>query len=471
MTAPGASQDLVGPFGAFFVFGTTAPLRARFASAITGGERGRARRDRDAPARRVICMVPAMATQRKRKVPVPHALPPRPILRATAAAITDGYRRSQRDLPWRRARDPYAIWVSEIMLQQTRVATVIPYWQRWMARFPSVAALAEAPLDDVLGAWAGLGFYGRARNLHRGAREVVARWGGELPQRCAELREVPGIGPYTAGAIASIAHGERAALVDGNVARVFARVFAIAQDIKASATQPTLWRLADALMAELPEEFAAGELNQGLMELGATICGVGEPRCLVCPLAPKGLCQAHARGIQGTLPIARAPKPAAQLPMISLVAIWAMRGDKVVLARRKPRGLFGGLWELPSGTSAEAAAAVIGAQLSDGPAVAFHEQVLSHRRLSIRVQVAAPPKALGQPADPSYDELQYFRVGDTAELAIAAATAALFTAYQDHPWSSAGSAASATAPKTQASSTPRRGRPKGSTRSSPIKRK
>jgi len=142
-----------------------------------------------------------------------------------ATAVVAHFARVKRDLPWRRTRDPYAIWVSEIMLQQTRVQTVIPYWERWMARFPTVSSLAGAPLDDVLAAWAGLGYYSRARNLHAGAQAVDARFGGALPSRAAELREVPGIGPYTAGAIASIAFGERAPLVDGNVARVLARVF------------------------------------------------------------------------------------------------------------------------------------------------------------------------------------------------------------------------------------------------------
>src|SRR5258705_5813187 len=136
--------------------------------------------------------------------------------RAIARAVVAHYAGAKRDLPWRRTRDPYAIWVSEIMLQQTRVATVIPYWERWMAKFPTVSALAAAPLDDVLAAWAGLGYYSRARNLHAGAQAVTASFAGELPRQASELRRVPGIGPYTARAIASIAHGERAPLVDGN---------------------------------------------------------------------------------------------------------------------------------------------------------------------------------------------------------------------------------------------------------------
>src|SRR5437764_2247326 len=153
------------------------------------------------------------------------------------------------------------------MLQQTRVQTVIPYWQKWMTRFPTVSALAEAPLDDVLAAWAGLGYYSRARNLHAGAQTVGARFGGALPSCAAELRELPGIGPYTAAAIASIAYGERAPLVDGNVARVLARVFAI-RDAK----DKQLWTRAAEVMAALSAGDEPGELNQGLIELGATLC-------------------------------------------------------------------------------------------------------------------------------------------------------------------------------------------------------
>src|SRR5262245_11122913 len=188
--------------------------------------------------------------------------------REIARAVVAHYAGARRDLPWRRTRDPYAIWVSEIMLQQTRVATVIPYWERWMARFPTATALATAPLDDVLALWAGLGYYSRARNLWNGARALD---GGTLPRTAAGLRAVPGIGPYTAGAIASIALGERAPLVDGNVARVLARVFAIEHDIKSTAGNKALWARAGELMTALPETAAPGDLNQGLMELGATL--------------------------------------------------------------------------------------------------------------------------------------------------------------------------------------------------------
>ncbi|HZJ64044.1 MAG TPA: A/G-specific adenine glycosylase, partial [Kofleriaceae bacterium] len=251
-----------------------------------------------------------------------------------ATAVVAHFARVKRDLPWRRTRDPYAIWVSEIMLQQTRVQTVIPYWERWMTRFPTVSALAGAPLDDVLAAWAGLGYYSRARNLHAGAQEVDARFGGALPMRAAELREVPGIGPYTAGAIASIAFGERAPLVDGNVARVLARVFAIEDDIKSSAGGKALWAAAGELMAALPEAAAPGDLNQGLMELGATICAPTQPRCLVCPLARA--CAAARTGRQDELPVVAPRKKASELAVLELTVVWLEQAGEIVVVRRTP---------------------------------------------------------------------------------------------------------------------------------------
>src|SRR5262245_19380438 len=205
--------------------------------------------------------------------------------RVIAPAVVAWYRAARRDLPWRETRDPYAIWVSEIMLQQTRVATVIPYWQRWMARFPTLTALADAPLDDVLAHWSGLGYYSLARNLHRGAAEVARDRGGTLPSTAAGLRDVPGIGAYTAGAIASFAYGERAPLVDGNVARVLARFYGVAADVKSTVGARRIWQLAAGVMADLPADAAPGDLNQGLMELGATVCTARSPACDACPLA------------------------------------------------------------------------------------------------------------------------------------------------------------------------------------------
>jgi A/G-specific adenine glycosylase len=397
---------------------------------------------------------------------------------AIATAVVGHFARVKRDLPWRRTRDPYAIWVSEIMLQQTRVATVIPYWERWMAKFPTVSALAGAALDDVLAAWAGLGYYSRARNLHTGARAIDARFGGALPSRAAELREVPGIGPYTAGAIASIAFGERAPLVDGNVARVLARVFAIEHDIKSTAGQKALWSTAGALMRALPEAAAPGDLNQGLMELGATICTATQPRCLVCPLA--SACAAARTGRQDELPQVAARKKASELPLLARTAVWIERAGEIVLARRTPEGLFGGLWELPPWEVAEAMGVAV-----DRTPVAFHDQVLTHRRLRISVIRGAMPAALVVPADPGYDAIVRVRIVDARTLGIAAATSAILQKYEDTPWSSIprhspssprgtrrsskALASSATTSRTKTSPTPPRAPRRGSTSSSTIR--
>ena len=389
-----------------------------------------------------------------------------------ATAVVAHFGRVQRDLPWRRTRDPYAIWVSEIMLQQTRVATVIPYWERWIARFPSVSALARAALDDVLAAWAGLGYYSRARNLHRGAQAVGATFGGSLPRRAAELREVPGIGPYTAGAIASIAYGERAPLVDGNVARVLGRVFAVPDDIKSTAGQKALWARAGELMTALPAGAAPGDLNQGLMELGATVCSPTQPRCLVCPLAK--LCIAHRTGREAELPVMPVRKKASELPILARTLVWIEHRDRIVLVRRAPEGLFGGLWELPPVELALA----LGAAL-DRTAIAHHDQTLSHRRLRVTVIRGALVGRLVEPEDPGYDAITRVRIADATRLGIAAATKAILTTYQDTPWSSIprpspssrrattrsskASASSASTSTTRTSRTPRSGRRRGST--------
>jgi A/G-specific adenine glycosylase len=397
-----------------------------------------------------------------------------------AAAVAGWYARARRDLPWRRTRDPYAIWVSEIMLQQTRVATVIPYWQRWMTRFPTVTALAAAPLDDVLAAWAGLGYYSRARNLHRGAADVVARHAGALPATVAALRDVPGVGPYTAGAIASIAFGARAPLVDGNVARVLARVFAVGADVKSTAGQKTLWSLAGRVMDALPDGAAPGDLNQGLMELGATVCAPASPACLVCPLREP--CRARATGRQDELPVLPPRKRDDALPLIARTALWIVDGDRVLLARRRPDGLFGGLWELPAADTAAAAAAAIGAALvATGAVVMTHRQVLSHRRLETRV-VPARVGPLAGHEESGYDAVSWHPVRVAPGLGLAAATAAILAAQKDSTWtstptpwpsssratrrSSTGSARSATRSTTRTSRTRSSGRRKASTSSS-----
>ena len=250
------------------------------------------------------------------------------------------------DLPWRRTRDPYAIWVAEIMLQQTQIATVIPYYERWLARFPTIEALAAAPLDDVLKAWEGLGYYRRARHLHAAAQQVMARHGGEVPDTLHDLLRLPGVGRYTAGAIASIAYGIPAPVLDGNVSRVLSRVFDIADDVTQPATPARLWQLAEALVpAARP-----GDYNQALMELGQSVCLPQNPRCLICPLhAP---CLARQRGTQLERPVR---PPRRRTPHYDVVAavIWRdgepSAGGAFLISQRPHDGLLGGLWEFPGG--------------------------------------------------------------------------------------------------------------------------
>nr|MDQ2644694.1 A/G-specific adenine glycosylase [Myxococcota bacterium] len=223
------------------------------------------------------------------------------------------YDRTRRELPWRETRDPYAIWVSEVMLQQTQVKTVIPYFERWLARFPGVRELSRAEEAEVLHAWQGLGYYSRARALKRAAELVVERHGGQLPSKSSELTALPGIGPYSAGAIASIAYGERVPVVDGNVIRVLTRVFALRGDPAKAPLRRELWRRAE----ELVPAARPGDHNQALMELGATVCVPEKPRCGECPLSEH--CRGYAGGLAARLPeLAPRPKPT-QVPMAAAV--------------------------------------------------------------------------------------------------------------------------------------------------------
>jgi A/G-specific adenine glycosylase len=295
---------------------------------------------------------------------------------------------------------------------------------------------------------------------------------------------VPGIGPYTAGAIASIAYGERAPLVDGNVARVLARVFAIREDIKSSAGQKLLWQRAGELMTALPAAHAPGDLNQGLMELGATVCTPAAPRCLLCPLATR--CEAARMGRQDELPVVAARKKESELPVLARAALWMADGERVVLARRAPEGLFGGLWELPQGDDRLEIARALGVT-ADDEAVAFHDQTLSHRRLRIAVFRAPVPRRLVDGAVVGYDAMTLVDRATARTLGIAAATTAILAKYEDNPWSSIrkrslsspkatrrssrASRSSGSTSATRTSSIPRSARRKGSTSSSTTRSK
>jgi A/G-specific adenine glycosylase len=259
-----------------------------------------------------------------------------------ASRLLDWYDRNARVLPWRAlpgaAADPYRVWLSEIMLQQTTVQAVKAYFEKFTRLWPTVEALAAAPLDDVLKAWAGLGYYARARNLHACARAVVAQHGGRFPETEAELRRLPGIGPYTAGAIAAIAFGGRHAAVDGNVERVISRWRAIETPLPES--KPEIRAIAEALVPEL----RAGDFAQAMMDLGATLCTPKSPNCLICPWAED--CAGRQRGIQAELPRKR---PKAAVPLRRGVAFWIARSDGSVLLKRRPeKGLLGGMMEVPS---------------------------------------------------------------------------------------------------------------------------
>jgi len=253
-------------------------------------------------------------------------------------ALLTWFRDHARPLPWRiEPRDPYRVWLSEVMAQQTRVAAVIPYFERWLQRFPTVQALADAPLDDVLKAWEGLGYYSRARNLHRAARRICSELGGRFPDDVAGLRTLPGVGRYTAGAIASLAFGRDAAVVDGNVRRVLSRAFALPA---AHSRDDDLWTIAESL---LPPG-RAGAFNEALMELGATVCTPRGARCLLCPLRES--CRAQALGAVERFPEQPPRKPS---PEHTVLTALVRRADgRLLLGQRPHDGLLGGLWEFVS---------------------------------------------------------------------------------------------------------------------------
>lgn len=254
--------------------------------------------------------------------------------------LLNWYRHNKRTLPWRDHPDPYAVWVSEIMLQQTRVEAVIPYFEKWMGLFPNIRMLAEATEQNVLNAWEGLGYYSRARNLHKAAKIVTKEYGGKLPQNLDVLIKLPGIGRYTVGAIASIAFGMDEPALDGNLKRVYARLFDISESIDSSVGEKRLWQIA---RDNLPKG-KAGDFNQALMDLGASICIPKNPRCDACPVWD--FCLSHKNGTQEIRPVR---KPKKDVPQYVHAAGVIVKRGRVLLARRPSDGLLGGMWEFPNG--------------------------------------------------------------------------------------------------------------------------
>ncbi|WP_035053018.1 A/G-specific adenine glycosylase [Andreprevotia chitinilytica] len=323
---------------------------------------------------------------------------------ATFSARLIGWQSShgRHDLPWQ-VSDPYRVWLSEIMLQQTQVATVIPYYQRFLDRFPTIADLAAATQDDVLAHWSGLGYYSRARNLHAAAQMVMARFGGQFPHLPAEIAELPGIGRSTAAAIAAFSFNTQSAILDGNVKRVLTRWAGIAGFPGEKAIENKLWLLAESLLPTNVTDMPA--YTQAQMDLGATVCTPKKPACLACPLSDD--CIAKATGRQLELPTAK-PKKAVPERSTVMLLIHDDAG-RVLLERRPPTGIWGGLWSLPeTGSTLDAENACrerFGLRVELEPALADFTHVFTHFRLTITPQpavITGPCNALRD------DELRWF---------------------------------------------------------------
>ncbi|MEW6234129.1 MAG: A/G-specific adenine glycosylase [Candidatus Omnitrophota bacterium] len=301
------------------------------------------------------------------------------------------FKRTARDLPWRRTRDPYAIWISEIMLQQTRVETVIPYYLRFLDRFPNIAALAQAKQDDLLKLWEGMGYYRRALHLHKAAKIIANEYDGVFPQTLEEWKRLPGVGDYTAGAVASIAFGVRAPALDGNAKRVLARLGGEQGCIDESATAQRLRALAKSLLpAKEP-----GAFNQAIMELGAQLCTPKQPLCCECPI--RKYCAAASQGFQKNIPVRKSKKP---VPHRVVVAAAILKNGRYLLGKRPPGGMLEGLWEFPGGKveGDETQEAALRREIQEelgicvrvGRLIASVDHVYSHLAVTIHLYLCEP---------------------------------------------------------------------------------
>jgi A/G-specific adenine glycosylase len=332
-------------------------------------------------------------------------------VRAFARAIVAWHAlHGRHDLPWQGTRDPYRIWLSEIMLQQTQVSTVIPYYRRFLERFPDIAALAAAPEDEVLRLWSGLGYYSRARNLHRAAGAIVAQHGGEFPRSRTDIEALPGIGRSTAAAIAGFAFGARAAILDGNVKRVLARHFAVEGHPGERAVEQHLWQLAESL---LPAEGIEAYI-QGLMDLGATVCTSRSPGCVRCPV--RATCRAFDEDRVDELP---APRPRKAVPHRTTGMLLLVKDGEVLLQKRPPVGVWGGLWSLPE-FDAQAdvrrlARLQYGCVLSGVATLSVLRHAFTHYTLDIVPTIARVTRVETRAAQPGVVWLPY---GDAAAAAV-----------------------------------------------------
>ncbi|GBG03319.1 A/G-specific adenine glycosylase [Azospira sp. I13] len=335
------------------------------------------------------------------------------------------------DLPWQQTRDAFRIWLSEIMLQQTQVATVIPYYARFLDEFPTLSDLAAAPLERVLELWAGLGYYARARNLHACAVAVQRQYGGEFPRQAARIAELPGIGRSTAAAIAAFAYGERGAILDGNVKRVLTRCFGVAGFPGSPKVEKALWQLAESLLPHGPGEIES--YTQGIMDLGASLCSRSKPACAICPM--HDLCVARREGRQAELPEGKPVKKA--VPERHVTALILHDGARILVERRPPTGIWGGLLalpEVPEGDSPAALVSRLGLALESVEALPEVRHAFTHFRLFLTpllCRVSSRPE-VGEGG------LEWLPAEDFARAALPAPLRKLLLKMPSPPWGKTG---------------------------------